>query len=169
MAPRHIAVDLDGKEVYDVYYANATKSVFDRIQAGVPNLPPPPPEVKGDRPIAERATSPDVRDRVAVETAFQAADPAGRRRLLDAALAAGVTKQLDLLRLSIFGLDPELAKSARAALANPGEPERIAAALAALLPEPSDTGIPDADDRDPRTIVHAALDARQADLADRGE
>ncbi len=98
--------------------------MFDRIQAGVPNLPPPPPEVQGDRPIAERATSPDVRDRAAVEAAFQAADPAGRRRLLDAALAAGVTKQLDLLRLSIFGLDPELAKSARAALAKVDDPGR---------------------------------------------
>lgn len=132
VAPRHIAVDLDGKEVYDVYYANDTKSVFDRIQAGVPNLPPPPPEVKGDRPIAERATSPDVRDRVAVEAAFQAADPAGRRRLLDAALAAGVTKQLDLLRLSIFGLDPELAKSARAALAKVDDPAATDLVLEAL-------------------------------------
>jgi len=132
VAPRHIAVDLDGKEVYDVYYANDTQSVFDRIQAGVPDLPPPPPEVRGDRPIAERATSPDVRDRAAVEAAFQGAAPAERRRLLDAALAAGVTKQLDLLRLSIFGLDPELARSARAALAKGDDPAATDLVLEAL-------------------------------------
>lgn len=72
-----------------------------------------------------------------------------------------------VLREAAEAFDPDLYAEARDALANPSEPERIAAALAALLPEPSDTGVPADDDRDPRTIVHGALAARDADRAER--
>ena len=66
VAPRHICVDLEGKEVYDVFYTNDTHSVFadirDQRPAGRPTT-----IVRGDRPIVERVASRAVEDRVAVE------------------------------------------------------------------------------------------------------
>src|SRR5262245_60240628 len=54
IAPRHIGVELerDGAELYDVYYAFDTDSVFQAIRAGAADRPPP--LVRGDRPLEER-------------------------------------------------------------------------------------------------------------------
>lgn len=55
IAPRHIGVELDGAEVYDVYYAWDTDSVFSTIEKGITEREMTPPTViKGDRPIVER-------------------------------------------------------------------------------------------------------------------
>jgi len=116
VAPRHICVDLDGKEIYDVFYRNDTASVFtdirDKRPAGRPTT-----VVRGDRPLVERVGSPDVKDRSVVEAAYRKGDAALRRRLLDAAAKQKEIGQLDLLRLAVFGLDVDAARKARAALA----------------------------------------------------
>ncbi len=126
IAPRHIAVDLEKSEVYDVYYIDDTAGVFDKIRDGVAHLPPPkPPIVRGDRPILERVASAHIEDRLAVEAAYRKGDPAMRKALLEAALKSEDVAQLDLLRMAIFGLDVELSQKARAALAKADTPAAI--------------------------------------------
>ena len=74
--------------------------------------------MRGDRPILERVASRDIDDREAVEEAYREGDAAmragaarrPRRSIRDAA-------PLDLLRLAVFGLDVDLGKAARKALA----------------------------------------------------
>ncbi len=118
IAPRHIMVDLDGKELYDVYYANDTASVFDAIRDGPEKVPPPKADVvRGDRPILERVNSRDMRDRRAVEKAYLEGDAAMRKQLLEKAIEHGDKAQLDLMRLAVQGLDVDLAKVARKGLA----------------------------------------------------
>ncbi|NJN14662.1 MAG: hypothetical protein HC813_03350, partial [Planctomycetes bacterium] len=106
IAPRHIAVDLEGNETYDVFYRNDTASVFADIRDKVPeSRPPETPIVRGDRPILERVKSRHIEDRVAVEQAYREGDAAMRGKLLEAAFAATEAAPLDLLRLAIFGMD----------------------------------------------------------------
>ncbi|MHC4973706.1 MAG: hypothetical protein ACYTG3_15380 [Planctomycetota bacterium] len=119
VAPRHIIVNLEGQEVSDVFYTNDTASVFDSVREGRAKLPEAkPPIVRGDRPIHERVASRHVADRVAVENAYRNGDATQRRSLLDATLKHNDTAaQIDLLRLAIFGLDADLSRAARRALA----------------------------------------------------
>jgi hypothetical protein len=118
IAPRHIMVEPNGDEIFDVYFANDTASVFRTIKEAIDNrAPSPPAKVRGDRPIVERVDSRDVGDRSAVETAYAKGDAATRKALLDAALAHPEAAPVDLLRLAVFGLDTELSAAARKALA----------------------------------------------------
>ncbi len=119
IAPRHIMVELDGKEAYDVYYAFDTDSVFKAIDEGMSKRNGPPPIiVRGDRTIVERVASRDLDDRKAVEKAYTKGDAALRRRLLEAALQNAVAAPDDLLRLAIFGFEPDLSRLARQALSS---------------------------------------------------
>jgi len=118
IAPRHICVGLDGKEIYDVYYVNDTAGVFDAIRDGPDKVPPPKTDlVRGDRPILDRVASRDVHDRAAVEKAYVEGDKALRAKLLAKAAEHSEAAPLDLLRLGVRGLDVDMAKLARAALA----------------------------------------------------
>ncbi|MAB80940.1 MAG: hypothetical protein CMJ89_16460 [Planctomycetes bacterium] len=116
VAPRHVMVELDGSESYDVYYANDTDSVFLTIQEGISNRDAPPPIVRGDRTLVERVASRDVADREAVEKAYKAGDQDLRGTLLKAAMQHDDAAPDDLLRLAVYGFDPELARLAREAL-----------------------------------------------------
>jgi hypothetical protein len=151
VAPRHIMVELDGSEQYDVYYALDTDSVFKRIQTGISDRASEPrPAIRGDRSVLERVASPDNRDRSAVEQAYLEADPAGRRALLEAALAAKDAASADLLRLAVFGLDSELASLARQSLAqreSEDAVELIGEALGTPLPAPEQEALVAALDR----------------------
>jgi len=118
VAPRHISVELNKEEVYDVYYAFDTDSVFTTIKENQPTAPDQPLD---DRPIYERVLSTDIRDRMAVEQAFVAGDYSVKERILETAVVSQVS-QLDLLRLAIAGSDPDLRRTALRALAqNPTE------------------------------------------------
>jgi len=134
VAPRHVMVELDQSETYDVYYAFDTASVFDAIHAGIANrdvetLPLP----DGDRPLAQRVASPHAPDRAAVEEAYANGDKQTRRALLDAARAAvergdeetAGAPPIDLLRQAVFGLDVELASHARQTLARVSTPKAV--------------------------------------------
>ncbi|MEZ5966853.1 MAG: hypothetical protein R3F56_23640 [Planctomycetota bacterium] len=137
IAPRHIMVELDGSESYDVYYANDTASVFKAIGDGIANRQAPSPVVRGDRSLLERVTSPDSNDKVAVEQAYQQGDATVRQSLLQAAQAAGQDAPVDLLRLALFGLDQAQSLQARQALANTSSPaavDLIAEALRVPMP-----------------------------------
>jgi hypothetical protein len=133
VAPRHIGVELDGQEMYDVYYAWDTDTIFDALREGIASRPAPPPEAgRGDVPILERASSRDTRDRTAVEIAYLEGDAAERRALLEAAVAHADATPVDLLRLAVRGLDLELAGLARRALAGTSDPATIDLILDAL-------------------------------------
>ncbi len=124
IAPRHIMVELDESEVYDVYYANDTASVFDAIREGTAQRNVETRTiVRGDRPVTERVGSRHVADREAVEQAYRGGDEALRRRLLDAAQASADAAPIDLLRLAVFGFDTELSRAARRALAATDAPQ----------------------------------------------
>lgn len=133
ISPRHVLIGMDGKELFDVYYANDTASVFSMVEEGAaPYKDLPPPKPQSDRPILERVASRDVRDRTAVEGAYREGDAAQRKALLESAIKNNDAAQIDLMRQAIFGLDPDLAKSAREALAKtdaPNAPNLISDAL----------------------------------------
>ena len=118
VAPRHIMVELDGAETYDVYYAFDTDSVFQTIRDGIADRADVPVTVvRGDRPLLERVQSRDVRDREAVEKAYAEGDSELQRALLDAAARHPEAEPHDLLRLALSGFDAELSRAARNALA----------------------------------------------------
>ena len=115
IAPRHILLERDGTKGYDVFYSWDTASVANAFVEGVKDRPRPP-EV-GDRPLEARLQSADVRERLALEKAYLTGSHTERRTLLETTLRARVVDQLELLRLALFGLDVELARLARHALA----------------------------------------------------
>jgi len=117
IAPRHIEIEVDRKKSYDVYFSWDTNTVATALREGVANRPPPEPMVKDDLPVVERVASPDVADRVAVETAYKQGNREVRRTLIESTLRHKDVDEIDLLRLAIFGFDVELARLARQALA----------------------------------------------------
>jgi hypothetical protein len=137
IAPRHIMVELDGSETYDVFYTWDTQSVFDTIRRGIEDRrEAPAPVVRGDRSLLEKLRSPDSLDREEVERSFEAADAERRRALFEAALAEGEDAPLEILRLAAWGLDPTMAQQARTgmlAVQDPGAVDLIAETLRAPL------------------------------------
>jgi tetratricopeptide (TPR) repeat protein len=94
------------------------------VREGRANFPPAkPPIVRGDRPILERVASRHIADRTAVENAYLNGDEETRRSLLEAAIMNGDAAQVDLLRLAIFGLNVDLSRTARSALAQVKTPD----------------------------------------------
>jgi tetratricopeptide (TPR) repeat protein len=135
IAPRHIMVELDQAEVYDVFYAWDTDTIFTALKTGIANRPAPPPDARGDRPMLERVTSADAEDRILVETAYSQGSREVRRALLEATLRHRDVEEIDLLRLAIFGFDVEMAKLARRALAQ-GQSEAAVDLIAEALKLP---------------------------------
>ena len=133
IAPRHIMLELDLEPTYDVYYAWDTDTIFRALREGVVDRPPPRPT--GDRPLLERTASPDVVDRIAVETAYRDGTKEVRRSLLEATLVHKDVEEIDLLRQAIFGFDVELARIARRALAG-CETEAAVDLIAEALKQP---------------------------------
>ncbi|PIE22524.1 MAG: hypothetical protein CSA62_11730 [Planctomycetota bacterium] len=126
IAPRHIMVELDGSETYDVMLTNDTASVFDKVQEGILQRDPSLlRKVRGDRSIFEKIASRDAADRAAVEKAFLGGDKNTKRKLLEAARANKAAAPVDLLRLGLFSLDSELNKKARAALIESESPQAV--------------------------------------------
>ena len=136
VAPRHIMVELDQSEVYDVYYALDTQSVFDRIEKGFVERGLPVTEVPTDIPVIDMVASPDSQNRETVERAYLAGDRAVRTQILQRAIAAGKQAPVDVLRLAIYDVDVELSQLARRALltaTSEGSIDLIARALRAPM------------------------------------
>ncbi|TAH34429.1 MAG: hypothetical protein EYC70_15930 [Planctomycetota bacterium] len=175
IAPRHIAVELDGQEQYDVYYAWDTDTIFNALRDGVADRPSSPPVVRGDRSILEQVASRDVADRTTVEAEYLQGDRARRRALLEAALARPDAAPVDLLRLAAFGFDAELGQLARRALAASSSPAAVDL-IAETLRVPLEAGEREAliaaleriGASSPRArtlaVVHQGLDARSSAL-----
>jgi len=118
VAPRHVMVELDGKETFDRYYVDDTAGVFESIHKGIATRTRQPKNiVRGDKSMVERVASRDIRDRIGVEKAYREGDPNERKALLKAALRQGRDAPLDLLRLAVFGLDTDMTRLARSGLA----------------------------------------------------
>ncbi|MFT5052871.1 MAG: tetratricopeptide (TPR) repeat protein [Chlamydiales bacterium] len=118
VAPRHIGIELDSEEMYDVYYAFDTDTIFNTLRAGIEGRDVETTEIVHDQPVVTLLDSPDSEDRARVEQAYIDGDRETRRRLLKHVVAKGGNGPDDLLRLAVFGLDLELAKLAQQALAN---------------------------------------------------
>ncbi len=126
VAPRHVGVELDGKEIYDVYYAFDTDSVFKAISDGIEGRPAPKPVVRGDRTLVEKVGSRDIKDRIEVEEAYKNGDHATRLSLLEAAIQNPDAAPVDLLRLALFGLDVEqMGQLGRTALTKANSKEAV--------------------------------------------
>lgn len=126
VAPRHIGVDLQRKENFDVYYAWDTQSVFKSVYEGAKNFPDTGlTGVHGDQPLPDRVASSHNEDRSAVENAYMAADQSTRRAILQKVIAKGADHSPDVLRLSLYDLDVELNRLARQALAKSNSPAAI--------------------------------------------
>lgn len=149
VAPRHIMVELDGSETYDIYYALDIQSIVTTVQKGIEERtiqPEDPP--KGDRSLAELVASPDASDRARVEQNWRDGDRQTRQEILAAAEQLGSDAPIDLLREAAYGFDSELSGKALDLLAQssrdkavgliddllrgPLEPERRAALLQRL-------------------------------------
>lgn len=119
VAPRHIGIELDHKESFDVFYAFDTDSVFKAIKDGAAKYPANPPSgIHGDQNIVDRVGSAHIEDKKAVENAFLQAEVSQKRAILRAALEKGEKASIEVLRLALFTLDPELNRIARNGLAN---------------------------------------------------
>lgn len=117
IAPRHVMVELDGKETYDLFYAFDTVSVFNQIREGIDKRTiQPNPIVRGDRTVIEKVASREIKDREAVEAAYLSGDREMQENLLKAALANPDSEQVGMIRLALFGFDTELSKIAREVL-----------------------------------------------------
>ncbi|MGA1525928.1 MAG: hypothetical protein ACO4CZ_18340, partial [Planctomycetota bacterium] len=126
ISPRHIMVELDGKEVFDVYHAWDIQSVVTTVVDGIANRTiTPEPIVRGDRSLVERVRSRDIADRLAVEEAFKNGDQALRDQLLAAAHEHPDAAPIDLLRLAVFGLSEDQAQAARQTLARIEDPNAV--------------------------------------------
>ena len=151
ISPRHIMVELDGSEVYDVFYTWDVKSVLDSLENGIKDREiQAPPVVKGDRSLKERIESPDSADREAIEAEFAAASAELRQRMLELGIGAGDKVPLELLRQAAYGLDPDLAKRAREGMKQSDDllaVELIADTLRGPLAAEERTGLVDALDR----------------------
>lgn len=119
VSPRHIVLELDGKERYDVYYSWDTETVFTTFRKGVEGLVEPP---RGERTREQWVQSADVVERQALERAYAQGDRETRRAILESlkaqAKSAARVDQVEVLRAAIYGFDVELASLARQALAD---------------------------------------------------
>jgi len=138
ISPRHIVLDLEGRETYDVYYSWDTATVFTTFAKGVEGWPQPDPP--RDRSLFDLAQSADVLDREALERAYAAGDRDTKRALLESLAREHVVDQVELLRAAVFDFDLELAGLARRALAQcESEPALDLMAEALKVPlEPAD-------------------------------
>ncbi len=133
VAPRHIMVEVDQQETFDVYYTWDVASVLRAVEEGITKrATPTPPVVRGDRSLQERIASPDSHDRSAVEQAWREGDAGARRAIFDTAVGLGGDVPLEVLRLALFGLDQDVVAKARRSLARaeaPGAADLIACAM----------------------------------------
>ncbi|MDF1837780.1 MAG: hypothetical protein P1V35_07930 [Planctomycetota bacterium] len=128
VAPRHIMIELNKEEVFDVYYAFDTASVFQTLKDGVANREVVPKRPRGsDQTLEERLTSRDNADREWVEKVFLEGDENQRMKILGGALAAGEEHSDQLLRLALM-------TAPRQNLAGPGVREM---AWKALVEDPT--------------------------------
>lgn len=127
VAPRHIMVEPEkpSAEVYDVYYALDTDTIFRSLREGIANRPPPPRASRTDRDLEQRAISTDVADRMAMEDAYRRGDAIVRRRILETTASHRDLDGTEILRLALFGFDVELARLARRALAESNSPSAV--------------------------------------------
>ncbi|MCH2102036.1 MAG: hypothetical protein MK209_08960 [Planctomycetes bacterium] len=132
VAPRHIMVELDGSETYDVYYAWDTDSVFRAIREGIENRERKPNPPRGDRSLLDKVASRDSVDREEVETAYLSGDPELKLALLQAALNHPEAEQTGLMRLALYDLDENLNTIARMGLSNTQSTKSIDLILEAL-------------------------------------
>jgi hypothetical protein len=142
VAPRHIGIELDGKEMYDVFYAWDTDTIFNAVRTGVEGRKFPD-RPSSDRPAAERVASPDSADRDAIEAAYLSGTAEVRRTLLAAIRRNCANTQPDLLRLALRGLDLELARAARQVLIDCAS-EPLLDLIAEALRAPMEAGERDA-------------------------
>ncbi|MCB9905904.1 MAG: hypothetical protein H6831_16005 [Planctomycetes bacterium] len=136
ISPRHIMLDLEGNESYDVYFSWDTQTVFTAFVEGVADWPQPAPPQ--ERSLEELTKSADVADRERLESAYVTGDVEVRRRILHALATEHVVDQTEVLRAAVFGLDLELSALARQALAQcktEGALDLMAEALKLPLPQ----------------------------------
>lgn len=115
ISPRHIMLDLTGKEQYDVYFSWDTATVFTAYRKGVEDWPLP--NLRTDRMLEELTQSADIENRERVERLYREGDRETKRKLIESVLREPKVDQVEMLRMAIFGLDLELARLARQALA----------------------------------------------------
>jgi hypothetical protein len=115
VAPRHIVLDLEGQETFDVYFAWDTQTVLTGFVKGAEGWPEPlgSPEPT----LANLARSRDVADRELLERQWREGDRAARVTILRALAEPAAADHVDLLRAAISGFDAEYARLARRALA----------------------------------------------------
>ena len=150
VAPRHIGVELDGTEYYDVFYALDVTSVVEAWREGIEDREDTSLPTNNDKSEEQLLASRSVRDRMRVEQRFRQAKRQERLKVLDLTAKLGLGAPLEILRLALFGLDVEVATRARALLA-----EQRSEAAIDLIAEALAVPMPDSE----REMLIAALEA----------
>ncbi|HKE01942.1 MAG TPA: hypothetical protein VKE69_13085, partial [Planctomycetota bacterium] len=126
VAPRHIGIDAEGDQRFDLFLLYDLGEVDRALQKhGVAPKPKPAPAIEA------RVASRKADDRMAVEEAFVAADSGGKVALLDAA-AHSKAEPFDLLLLGMRDGDPQVKSAARKALASTATPAAVGLVAEAL-------------------------------------
>ncbi|MEM7515536.1 MAG: hypothetical protein AAF368_01245, partial [Planctomycetota bacterium] len=135
VAPRHIAIEEGKEEVYDVYYAFDTDSVFNAIAEGVEHKPTP--DLRADRSVEELATSREITDRRRVEAEYAAGNKETRLRILQSVAQVRDVSHSDLLRQALLGDgSPDLRALAWQALLSTASSDKDVDLIAELLKQP---------------------------------
>lgn len=120
VAPRHIGVSPDGKELFDRFLDRDLSVVDAAFRTGFGPFAAKAASAPASAPAPEdldaRVASRDARDRAAVEDGYAKGDAATRKALLEAAVAATSAEPYDLIRLGLRDPDPSLRSLARRAL-----------------------------------------------------
>ena len=156
ISPRHIVLDLEEREVQDVYYSWDTQSVIKSFVTGVEGWPEPDELLEPS--LEELVGSARVEHREEAERRYREGDAEARRELLRAILEHRVVDQTEVLRQAIFGFDLEAAKLARRALAQSdtdGALDLIAEALKTPLDPDERRMLLDAVERMAQTLPRA--------------
>ncbi len=118
VAPRHVAIALGGKKLFDCFLNMDVSPVLEGLRgvaAGAPTIRDAQP--RPERAASELLASRVAADRAAVEAAYVAGDASARRALLEAARKHADAEPHELLRLGLADPDAALRALARKALA----------------------------------------------------
>ena len=109
ISPRHIMIELDGEEVYDIYFTWDTDSVFDTLAGGIASRPAPAPIARliaAGGGVHNPVLMAEIARRAAVETVISSkagVDPDAREALVFAVLAARAIRGVPSTRRGATG------------------------------------------------------------------
>lgn len=131
VAPRHIGIGTDGKELFDRFLDPSLRAVDESLKANAKQDGPIPNILSAETSLKARLKSAANRDRDAVDKAFAAADAMQRAGILGDATTSGIPHP-NLVRMGLADRNPEVQKAAVALLRSTASSDDLSLVLQAL-------------------------------------